>query len=318
MVEWEMERVVDKNWNLNDIEVFLNVADLSLRSSINNVLRNNGVRKIHFGQSLAEISSHLELETPDLLICSTHFPDGELYPALHDLRHHKWGKNPFVPIITVTSEPNTEIVKLVLESGADDLLVPPISTNQLLSRIDGLARHRKQFVVTTDYVGPTRRSNSQSRGTEIPMIDVPNTLKMKIAGERSLINLADAIELALAEINMQKIERHGVQLVYLAERIVDPKRPDRRIENSGPELDKLIDVAEETRSRMMSTKYEHTSTLCGSLLEVAHNIRDSGDQPNEQDLNLLNPLAQAIQVGFSDSEAANAAHAIADTVARGD
>ena len=309
---------MDKNWNLYDVEVFLNVADLSLRSSINNVLRNNGVRKIHFGQSLAEISSHLELETPDLIIWSTHFPDGELYPVLHDLRHHKWGKNPFVPIITVTNDPNTETVKLVLEGGADDLLVPPISTHQLLSRIDGLARHRKQFVVTTDYVGPTRRSKNQSRGTEIPMIDVPNTLKMKISGEADHVNLANAIELALAEINMQKIERHGVQLVYLAERIVDPKHPDRLIKDAGPKLDKLIDIAEETRSRMMSTKYEHTSTLCGSLLEVAHNIRDSGDQPSEKDLNLLNPIAQAIQVGFSDTEAANAAHAIADSVARGD
>jgi len=309
---------VDKNWNLYDVEVFLNIADLSLRSSINNVLRNNGARKIQLGQSLAEISSHLELETPDLLICSTHFPDGELYPALHDLRHHKWGKNPFVPIITVTNDPNTETVKLVLESGADDLLIPPISTNQLLSRIDGLARHRKQFVVTTDYVGPTRRSNNPSRGAEIPMIDVPNTLKEKVSGEANRINLENAIELALAEINVQKIERHGDQLVYLAERIVDPKHTDHLIENSGPELDKLIDVAEETRSRMMSTKYEHTSTLCGSLLEVAHNIRESGNHPSEKDLNLLNPIAQAIQVGFSDSEAANAAHAIADSVAQAD
>lgn len=309
---------MDKDWNLSDVEVFLNVADLSLRSSINIVLRNHGARKIQFGQSLAEMSSYLELETPDLLICSTHFPDGELYPALHDLRHHKWGKNPFVPIITVTNDPNTETVKLVLESGADDLLIPPISTNQLLSRIDGLAKHRKQFVVTTDYVGPTRRSKGQSRGTEIPMIDVPNTLKTKISGERNTADLANAIELALAEINVQKIERHGVQLVYLAERIVDPKHPDRLIENSGSKLDKLIEVAEEARSRMMSTKYEHTSTLCGSLLEVAYNIREAGDHPAGKDLNLLNPIAQAIQVGFTDSEAANAAHAIADSVARGD
>ena len=88
------------------------------------------------------------------------------------------------------------------------------------------------------------------------------------------------------------------------------------INDSATLLDDLIAVAEETRDRMESTRYAHTSTLCGSILEVAHSIRDAGGSPVEKDLGLLNPLAQAILIGFSDSEAASAANAIADKVAQ--
>ncbi len=307
---------MDDSQKFSDIEVFLNVADLGLRGGLSSVLRNIGVRNIHMGRSLAEVRSHLDQETPDLMICSTHFPDGELFPKLHELRHHKWGLNPFIPVMTVTGEPSKELVKLVLESGADDLLIQPISAGQLMSRIDGLAKNRKQFVVTTDYVGPTRRTGSQSRGTEIPMIDVPNTLQEKIAGGDGTVSLEDAIKSALDEINVQKVERHGVQLAYLAERIVDPAQPSRLLEDAAGHLDKLIDVAEKARERMKTTKYAHTSTLCGSLLEVAQSIRDAGSHPDPKDMSLLNHIAQAIQVGFADSEAANAAHDIASSVAR--
>ena len=150
---------------------------------------------------------------------------------------------------------------------------------------------------------------------EIPMIDVPNTLHTKVTGEPETIDLSIAIKNTLNEINVQKVERHGFQLAYLAERIVDPNHPNQMLNNAAPLLDKLIAVAEETRTRMMTTKFAHTSTLCGSILEVAHSIRDAGDSPAKKDLGLLNPLAQAILIGFSDTDAASAANAIADKVA---
>ena len=311
-----MERDLAEDSDFSKVEIFLSVTDLGLRTSISEVLRYIGVRTILVGQTLTEILEHLQDNTPDLLICSAHFPDGELFPKVRELRHHKWGKNPFIPIMTVTDQPSNEMVKEVLESGVDDLLIQPISTGQLRDRISGLAKNRKQFVVTTDYVGPTRRANNSDRGTEIPMIDVPNTLRTKVTGEDEAVDLSVAIKNTLSEINEQKVERHGFQLAYLAERIVDPNHPNQLINDSATLLDDLIAVAEETRDRMESTRYAHTSTLCGSILEVAHSIRDAGGSPVEKDLGLLNPLAQAILIGFSDSEAASAANAIADKVAQ--
>ena len=303
-----------------EIAVFVNVPDLGLRSSITHILRNNGVRSVEMGQSLAALVHHMDEAAPDLIISSVQFPDGDLCPKLLELRHNQWGRNPFVAVMTVVNEPSTDLVKTVLESGVDDLLVQPVSTKQLLDRIGNLAKNRKPFVVTTDYVGPTRRSGSQVRegSTEVPLIDVPNTLRSKITGEKSGVRLEDAIRATLTVINEQKVERHGVQLAYLAERIVDPENPDEMIVGSSPLLDKLINVAENTRTRMETTKYAHTAKLCVSLLEVANNIRDAGDDPASKDLNLLNPVANAIKVGFEDVGSANAAEEIADTMTKWD
>lgn len=296
---------MDINTRLAEVEVFLNVAHLGVRDSICSLLRNLGVRRVVVGQSLAELSTHMSEESPDLLISSTHFTDGELFPKLRELRHHEWGKNPFVPIITITGEPSTDVVKQVLESGADDLLVQPISTTQLLGRIVGLTKNRKPFVVTTDYVGPTRRAAGTRRGMEIPMFDVPNTLRSKITGRGPCdpADLAEAIEHTLGIINVQKVERHGFQLAYLAERIVSPENPNRLLADAAENLDKMITTVERARRRIAKTKYAHVASLCGSLMAVACKIRDAGEQAEASDRAMLNPLANSIQQAVTDNDA---------------
>jgi DNA-binding response OmpR family regulator len=307
---------MENKQDYSQVEVFLNFGDLGLRSSVNTVLLNNGFRSIALGKSLKDMASHLKHEMPDLMICGTQFSDGELSPKIHQMRHNKWGPNPFMPIITVATEPDPKMVKAVIESGADDLLVQPISTQKLLDRINVLIQNRKQFVVTTDYVGPDRRGKDHSDGKEIPRIDVPNSLKTKVTGEGRSDDLASAIAHALEEINLQKVERHGDQIVYLVEHILDLDHSTRPKDKLAVLMKKLIAVTEEARVRMESTKFAHTSTLCKSLLQVATGIRDGVGYPSEKDMQLLHPLAQAIQVGFSDTEAAKAATSIADTVGK--
>ena len=107
----------------------MTITDMGLRSSVGGVLRNNGVRSLEMGHNLEEMQEYLAENSPDLIISSTVFPDGELYPKLLELRHNEWGQNPFIPIITITNQPDAQLVKKVLESGADDLIVAPVSIN---------------------------------------------------------------------------------------------------------------------------------------------------------------------------------------------
>lgn len=304
------------NQNFSQVEIYLNFADLGLRSSVNTVLINSGFRNIALGKSLKDMSSYLKAGMPDLMICGTQFTDGELSPRIHKMRHNQWGSNPFTPIITVANEPNPKLVKAVIESGADDLIVQPISTQKLLDRINFLIENRKQFVVTTDYVGPDRRGKDHGDGKEIPRIDVPNPLRNKVTGEGNKINMEFEIASALEEINLQKVERHGDQIVYLVEKIIDLDHSVRPKAKLKELMDKLIAVTEEARERMETTKYAHTSTLCKTLLQVTNGMRGGVGYPSEKDMQLLHPLAQAIQVGFSDTEAAKAATSIADTVGK--
>ena len=73
------------------------------------------------------------------------------------------------------------MVKKVIESGSDDLLPKPLSSGHLISRIEQLVQARKSFVVTSEYIGPDRR-NTEERESEITLLQVPNSLRVKVTG----------------------------------------------------------------------------------------------------------------------------------------
>jgi hypothetical protein len=82
-------------------------------------------------------------------------------------------------------------------------LVKPFPPWQLIERIDCSANRRKPFVVTSERIGPDRRNDS-GRESEIPLINVPNTLRAKVQGVA--INqgaLQQEIDDALTEVNEQ-------------------------------------------------------------------------------------------------------------------
>ena len=117
-----------------------------------------------------------------MLICGTEFPDGDACKFIAAIRHSEIGANPFIPVIATTWDPTPELVRKIIDSGADDLVVKPISVGHLLERVQSLVYKRKPFVVTTDYVGPDRH-RTPSRMAETALIDVPNPLKARITGE---------------------------------------------------------------------------------------------------------------------------------------
>ena len=96
----------------------------------------------------------------DLIIAANEFPDGSFSDLTHRIRHHEIGDDPYLVVITLMTNPNSESIREVIGSGTDDLLTKPISPAQLIERVENLTRERKRFVVTTDYVGPHRRQKS--------------------------------------------------------------------------------------------------------------------------------------------------------------
>ena len=85
------------------------------------------------------------------------FRNGSVCSTIKELRHNETGRNPFVPVIVTTWEPDRDLVEKIADSGADALLVKPFSPWQLIERIDCLANRRKPFVVTAERIGPDRR-----------------------------------------------------------------------------------------------------------------------------------------------------------------
>ena len=288
------------------------------RGSVRTILHNNGFRGMRLGAGCADIRSALKGPALlDLLISECELGDGELGPLIHDIRHHRLGDNPFIPVIVLTRRPTPELVKSIVDAGVDDVLPKPVSTSHLLKRIHTLVEARKPFVVTSDYIGPDRRTSAEREST-VPLVEVPNVLKSKITGQADPVAAAQAITAAAAEINLRKLERHAVQIGVLVEMILPAYEQGRVDGRLFLYLERLNSIAKDTSRRLAGTKYAHVSELCQSLVSVAGDIRAEKDRPLERDLMLLQPLSAAIRKGFDVREdVAAVARRITASVAKG-
>ncbi len=292
--------------NFELVDVLLVDTDLSNRQNIRNILYDTGFRKLRFGRRLTEMRDALAVSMPDLLISETEFPDGDFCELIYAIRHHDIGTNPFLPVIALTANPTPEIVKRVIECGADALLAKPLSAAQVKERISDLIRDRKPFVVTSNYIGPDRRKEAK-RKSNFPMMEVPNSLKVKATGRKEETDeIQRTIDAAIEEVNLRKLERHALQITVLVDKIVPDLERGVVDEPVQQFLKRLLYVAEDSRRRMVGTKYDHVSELCQSLIKVTTDIRAAMDSPESKDVKLLSPLSQAIQAGFGTGTAAAA------------
>jgi two-component system KDP operon response regulator KdpE len=78
-------------------------------------------------------------EKPDLIILDLRLPDMDGIEVCADLRH--WYKNPII-VLSVRDAERDKV--LALDSGADDYLVKPFGTEELLARIRVALRHSLQ------------------------------------------------------------------------------------------------------------------------------------------------------------------------------
>lgn len=284
----------------------------SLRQSLNDL----DFREIRTGFDMADIVDALNSRVPDLLITDSHLPDGDVCDLVRNVRAHKIGTNPFLPIIMTTWKPSVELVHAAIDSGADDLIVQPTSRGQLGSRIDALTFARKPFVVTACYIGPDRRKQVRPGKQQVPLIEVPNTLKAKTVGETDMVRLQQEIDSMIGIVNRGKLQRNAAHLGYLVDQILPAYREQRIDRQLAGYLRELSVTAEDIGRRLTGTRYTHVAKLCQALLGVAQRLVRSARSPDAKDLALLPQLTSAIGLAFEESaHTAEVAEEISDTVA---
>lgn len=298
----------------DEVELFLVDPDLNIRQNLVSVLQSNGFRNVKIGRTTEDLLEGLDESMPDLLICESDMPGGDISDTINKMRHHEIGNNPFLPVIVLTLNPTPDLVRKIIENGADDLVAKPVSASKLMERINLLVKARKPFVVTSDYIGPERRDKPSNR-VSAPTVDVPNPLRSKVMGEADGMELQNAIEDAIDQVNIHKLERYAVQIEFIVDKIIPTLKRGEINEPVKKFLDRLLFVAEDTSRRMVDTKFEHVSELCQSLIQVTNSIIAGGDTPDEKDVLLLEQLGQAIKTGFATAEeSAEAAMKISETI----
>jgi hypothetical protein len=183
---------------------------------------------------------------PDLLIADATSSDSETFKLVQSVRHSVVGGNPFLGIIITAFSPTAALLTKVTNCGADALLVKPVAFRQIQDRINGLIDQPRNFVVTSDFIGPDRRKSPRD-GSQIPLLEVPNTLRMKATSSFAKLNPHALIERSIRDINEHKLLRQAFQAAFLIEFAVpalSEGKADRmaldHLQRVGPVLEDIV------------------------------------------------------------------------------
>jgi len=204
------------SYNFTHVDVALLGFGQGTRQSIRDVLLSNGIRRLHDASNIEQMRRLVVGVEPDLLLFQVdRDPDG-VYQLVTDIRHGRLGSNPYVVIFGFTWRAEKGLVSVAINAGVDDIITMPISIQMVFDRIDNIIRQRKNFVVTSEYIGPDRRQDSRPIADDDTSFAVPNVLKLKAENDRSVEVDLHAIARANRVVVVRRLRRLTSRLNSLA------------------------------------------------------------------------------------------------------
>jgi DNA-binding response OmpR family regulator len=248
------------------------------RTATRSALFSLGFRKIETVATVEAFGAAVRVQPPDLAICEAQGAEDELCEAIQTLRQGALGHNPFIVIIVTAWEKNQSLVQRVVNSGADDLLLRPFSTNLLGSRIETHVERRKGFVITTDYVGPDRRKDP-TRPSNVDLFLPPNSLKMKAKDRLSADKVAARLESELrdarAHLESEKLKRDAFQICVLW-RLIQNEQPEGIASHAN--LSKITRLSQSIERRCRDTSRAKASQWCTAICSAVEGLQFGVDR----------------------------------------
>jgi DNA-binding response OmpR family regulator len=107
--------------------------------------------------SASDAQKLLEKGTVDLVICEADLQDREGYELIKWLRRSGLDPNANAPVVMITGHTPMKKVLHGRDSGANAVVVKPLTPKILLDRIIWLANDKRDFILSENYAGPDRR-----------------------------------------------------------------------------------------------------------------------------------------------------------------
>jgi|GEM_PF-1201541 len=283
-----------------------------------------GFKDIETVKDQAQFRAALEFTSFDLVFAECRQDaGGELGHCAHELsriikalRFGDIGPNPYLVFINTAWILNDGVVKTIIDSGTDDLLARPFSTESIRHRIDKQVKMRKKFIVTSDYVGPDRRKNRHSP-SQACTLAVPNSLKAKVIEDhKTLLNIPTAIEAAKATVTIEKMRRQPLRIGVLANLLGDASW-DKSLKLGGKEkmehnLRDLSAVTEDLDKRIGQTGYSHLEHLSTALKELSQTMVKKFQSDiilDTDDVEKLKKYSTNLQIAFNPRETESSVNA---------
>ena len=202
--------------DLSQIDCVLFEPETNVRHLLRDALSRLRIQNLQVFGHMEDVRKAFQAGNPDLLIADATSLDSETFKLVQSVRHSIVGGNPFIGIIITAFHPTGALLAKVTNCGADALLVKPVAFRQIQDRINGLIEQPRNFVVTSDFIGPDRRKSPRD-GSPIPLLEVPNTLRMKATSSFAKVDPHALIERSIRDINEQKLLRQAFQAAFLIE-----------------------------------------------------------------------------------------------------
>ena len=261
-----------------------------------------GFRRTETVSTLEAFVEAMQKAPPDIALCEAQGAAEDLCATIQQLRQGGAGHNPFVVIIVTAWDKSTTMINRVVSSGADDLLLRPFSTALLGSRIEAHVERRKNFVITTDYVGPDRRKDT-GRASDGESFEPPNSLKMKakdkLPSDVIARRLDSELKSAREKLSSEKLRRDAFQVCILWRLAQEAPLAAGQ---TSPDLLKLQGLAKSIEARIIDTEYQPAVEWCQSVLAATEGLALGVDR--NASMHLLGHAALSLHNAFHPEKTA--------------
>ncbi len=216
-----------KKIDYGDVKILIAIENPMVSKGLQNTLHHEGYQRPTGADSHAMLMEALTQQSFDVIVSATEMGADFIPPTIQKLRQGMLKHHPLPIIIELLVSSEGDYIRKVINSGPDDLLQLPVSPGQLLTRLATLAdQPRKSFVVTSDYVGPDRRSANRPDTPAMPLLEVPNlmALKIKRTSEEAMTAL---IQSGSDKIRQMRLERFAFELQWLLRAIRQLFQPEQ-------------------------------------------------------------------------------------------
>lgn len=288
--------------NFQDVQVCVADSGGQMLQAYKNILQNAGFRKVQLVDNVNELSGMLEGSAVDLLICNASLEGGDPSEKVAAMRRAELGSNPFVTVLFILDSSSKDHVSKLINCGADDIMVKPVTAGELTKRIVRMAMHRRPFVVTYNYVGPDRRKANSKREQGTQQIEVPNLLRMKASSSFRPATASKQIKETRDVIRNQMIERSAIQIAYQAEEAIKAFKVSfggsRKNDIAHTHLNNILQMADALMPPLMQSVYAQEDIIINTAAEIARNVLQLPD-PSAKDLVQVEKVATLIRKNFS-------------------
>lgn len=143
--------------NIQGLTFLIADANAFFSSLCQGILRGFGANKVIESRTETDAIKVLKQQKIDLLLCDIGIPPNGGFKLTNSIRSDMACDYRTVPILMLTSDTRTSIVRQARDTGANMVVAKPLSPASLYDRLAWVAFTSRKFVDAPSYFGPDRR-----------------------------------------------------------------------------------------------------------------------------------------------------------------